>query len=93
MVQRLRRHAIAVLCGALLVLPFWPQAVGARAQAGARRPLPYDAFDYWRAIGGTILSRDGEWLAYALTSQGADGELVVRRSAPGSFRFPWGGGS
>jgi dipeptidyl aminopeptidase/acylaminoacyl peptidase len=84
MVQRLRRHAMAALCSALLVLPFWPQAAGAQAQAGASRPLSYDAYDYWRAIQGTTLSRDGEWLAYALTSQGADGELVVRNLRTGA---------
>jgi hypothetical protein len=48
------------------------------AQTPTKRPLSYDAFDYWRSIQGTRLSDDGQWLAYALTSQGEDGELVVR---------------
>src|SRR5512134_450674 len=43
-----------------------------------KKPLSYDAFDAWWSIQGTTLSRDGEWLAYALTSQGLDGQLVVR---------------
>src|SRR5215212_9044854 len=52
--------------------------------ATPKRPLSYDAYDYWRSIQGTTLSRDGEWLAYALTSQGDDGELVVRNLRSGS---------
>ncbi len=61
------------------------------AQSPAKRPLGYDAVDYWRSIGGTRLSDDGQWLAYALTSQGEDGELVVRNLASGQeFRHPRG---
>jgi dipeptidyl aminopeptidase/acylaminoacyl peptidase len=61
------------------------------AQAPAKRPLGYDAVDYWQSIGGTRLSDDGQWLAYALTSQGADGHLVVRNLASGQeFRHPRG---
>ncbi len=40
-------------------------------------------FDAWWSIQGTTLSRDGEWLAYALTSQGLDGQLVVRNLRTG----------
>jgi dipeptidyl aminopeptidase/acylaminoacyl peptidase len=61
------------------------------AQAPAKRPLGYDAVDYWQSIGGTRLSDDGQWLAYALTSQGADGQLVVRNLGSGQeFRHPRG---
>ena len=52
----------------------WPVS----AQGPVKRPLSYDVYDSWRSIQGTELSRDGQWLAYALTSSGADGELVVR---------------
>src|SRR5262245_25946496 len=48
------------------------------AQGRVKRPLTYDVYDSWRAIQGTRLSDDGQWLAFALTSQGEDGELVVR---------------
>ena len=48
------------------------------AQTPAKRPLTYDVVDYWRSIQGTRLSQDGQWLAYALTAPGEDGELVVR---------------
>jgi dipeptidyl aminopeptidase/acylaminoacyl peptidase len=54
-------------------------AVGAAAPAGqqARRPITRDAYDGWRSIEGTTLSRDGTWLAYALVPQEGDGELVA----------------
>ena len=56
---------------------------GSQAQGRAKRPLTYDVIDYWRSIGGTRLSDDGQWLAYALTSQAEDGELIVRNSKSG----------
>ncbi|RPJ78979.1 MAG: hypothetical protein EHM13_13950, partial [Acidobacteria bacterium] len=57
----------------------------------SKRPIPYDVMDSWRSIGGTRLSNDGQWLAYALTSQGEDGELVVHNLTTGKeFRHPRG---
>ena len=45
----------------------------------------------WWSIQGTTLSRDGEWLAYALTAQGLDGQIVVRNLRSGQeFRHPRG---
>jgi dipeptidyl aminopeptidase/acylaminoacyl peptidase len=43
----------------------------------AKKPISYDAYDGWRSIQGTQLSRDGQWLVYALVPQDGDGELVV----------------
>ncbi len=43
----------------------------------AKKPLTYDAFDGWRSIQGTQLSRNGAWLVYALVPQDGDGELVA----------------
>jgi dipeptidyl aminopeptidase/acylaminoacyl peptidase len=43
-----------------------------------KRPISYDAYDAWRSIQGTRISRDGTWLAYALVAEDGDGELVVR---------------
>ena len=58
------------------------QAPKAQAPAAQKRPLTYDAVDYWQTIQGTRLSNDGQWLAYATTSQAEDGELVVRNLKP-----------
>ncbi len=63
------------------------------AQTPVKRPLTYDVVDYWRSIQGTRLSHDGQWLAYATTSQAEDGELVVRNLRTGQqFTYSRGTG-
>jgi dipeptidyl aminopeptidase/acylaminoacyl peptidase len=97
---KLQRHARGLLCGTVLVLSWvsWSGApievpLGAQAAATTKKPLSYDAYDAWWSIQGTTLSRDGKWLAYALTSQGLDGQLVVRNLDSGQeFRHPRGTG-
>jgi hypothetical protein len=87
--QRLRRQVWSVVCVVALVAAWSGLPVG--AQAPVKRPISYDTMDYWRSIGGTRLSDDGQWLAYALSSQGEDGELVVRNLATGKeFKHPRG---
>ncbi|HET9372741.1 MAG TPA: prolyl oligopeptidase family serine peptidase [Vicinamibacterales bacterium] len=76
---RRRAAALAMCAFALCAWVVWP----VDAQAPTKRPLTYDAYDYWRSIQGTRLSDDGAWLAYALTSQGEDGELIVRNVQSG----------
>jgi len=76
MSPRVRVHVVTLLAGVVLAAAAleWPVS----AQAPTKRPLTYDTYDYWRSIQGTRLSDDGLWLAYALTSEAEDGELVVR---------------
>jgi dipeptidyl aminopeptidase/acylaminoacyl peptidase len=81
MSTRIIRPALLVAVCAIVAFAWMPQGIG--AQAPTKRPLSYDAYDYWRSIQGTRLSDDGQWLAYALTSQGADGELIVRNVQSG----------
>ena len=50
----------------------------AQANAPQKKPITHDVYDGWKSIQGTKLSADGTWLAYALTPQEGDGELVVR---------------
>jgi dipeptidyl aminopeptidase/acylaminoacyl peptidase len=71
-----------------------PGALAPAAQTPTeKRPLSYDVVDYWRSIQGTRLSNDGQWLAYATTSQAEDGELVVRNVKTGQeFKHPRGTG-
>ena len=65
----------------------------AMAQRVPKKPISYDAYDSWRSIQGTQISRDGVWLAYALAAQEGDGELVVRNLPSGKEqRFPRGSG-
>jgi dienelactone hydrolase len=56
-----------------LVLPL----VLASGSAATKKPIAYDVYDGWRSIQGTTLSRDGQWLVYALAPQDGDGELVA----------------
>src|SRR5262245_35513675 len=94
----IQRHMAACAFGAALVLAYvpWTTApVGAQSAApmaaGTKQPLSHDAYDAWWSIQGTTLSRSGEWLAYALTSQGLDGQLVVRNLRTGQeLRHPRG---
>src|SRR5215475_9500058 len=70
---RLRYQPAAAIAG--LVVLFW---LGAAASAQQKKPITHDVYDSWKSIQGTKLSSDGVWLAYALTLQDGDGELVVR---------------
>ncbi len=93
MFHRLQRHAVTILCGAALVFSCsnWPLAAQSATPASGKRPISYDVMDAWWSIQGTTLSRDGQWLAYALTSQGLDGQLVVRNLQTGQeFKHPRG---
>src|SRR5688572_11035622 len=85
--MRHQRRILFLFCGALLVCQW---ALTAQTPP-AKRPLSYDVYDSWRSIQGTRLSEDGQWLAYALTSQGEDGELIVRNLRSGQeLRHPRG---
>ena len=56
-----------------------------------KKPLTYEAYDSWRSIRGTALSRDGAWLVYALVPQDGDGEVVARSLRTGAeYRAPRG---
>jgi dipeptidyl aminopeptidase/acylaminoacyl peptidase len=86
--QRVRGRAVAVILAVVAIQ--W--AIAAQT-VPAKRPLTYDVVDSWRSIQGTQLSHDGQWLAYALTAPGDDGELVVRNLKSGQeFRSARGTG-
>ena len=97
MLQQLRRRALLLGVVVALQWSFAPlDADRGRPQtpATSKRPLSYDAVDSWRSIQGTRLSDDGHWLIYSLTSQGEDGEVVVRNLRTGQeFRHPRGTGA
>jgi len=66
-------RALLALCVAtLLAVPTFAQAQRALTQAD---------FDMWKSIAGTALSPNGQWVAYTLTPQVGDGELVVRATS------------
>lgn len=87
---RLHGRTLALLLGTLVTAQLTLQAQ-APATSAAKRPLTYDVVDYWKSIGGTRISDDGQWLAYSVTSQAEDGELVVRNIKSGQeFKHPRG---
>ena len=45
-----------------------------------KRPLTHQDFDSWKSIQSPQISRDGNWVAYALMPQDGDGEIVVHHS-------------
>jgi dipeptidyl aminopeptidase/acylaminoacyl peptidase len=69
-----RVHPVRAMAIAL-VLCVVPLAASAQQ---AKKPITHDVYDSWKTIQGTKISSDGAWLAYALTPQEGDGELVVR---------------
>src|SRR5688500_3058823 len=75
--QRFHGRTIALAVGTLLAFQF---SLTAQAPVASKRPLTYDVVDSWKSIQGTRLSNDGQWLAYAVTAQGEDGELIVRHT-------------
>ena len=80
----LRRILVWSFC--LVVL-----AAASRHALAAKKPVSYDAYDGWRSIQGAQLSRDGQWLVYALLPQDGDGELVaLNLKTNKEFRSPRG---
>ena len=89
------RTSVRALALAAVVLITWSADPSAQSSSvrtapvvskpalAATRPITHDAYDGWKSIQGVTLSRDGAWLAYALTPQDGDGELVVRHLATG----------
>ncbi len=61
------------------------------AQPTNKKVLTYAEYDIWRTASGVTLSRNGQYVAYLIGSEGADGEVVVRHVASGKeFKFPRG---
>ena len=58
--------------------PGEPRVHAQAALVSTKKPITHDVYDSWKSIQGTKISGDGVWLAYALTPQDGDGELVVR---------------
>jgi len=91
MLDRLARRTSAHVCLLFVIGSYAALSLDAQAPAAAKRPLSYDVVDQWKSIQGTRLSNDGQWLAYALSSQGEDGEVVVRNTKTGQeYRHPRG---
>lgn len=73
----MNRRFLSILSVFLLSICVLTLAAAASLPRAAKKPLSYDAYDGWRSIQGTQLSRDGQWLVYALVPQDGDGEIVA----------------
>src|SRR5215472_17637347 len=69
--------------GVFFVLIVALVSVTSAQQSATKRSLTHNDYDSWKSIQAPRLSRDGKFLAYALTPQDGDGELVVRNLASG----------
>lgn len=66
-------------------------AAAAVIPVNAKKVISHDVYANWRSIQGSVLSRDGNWAAYALVGQESDGEVVVRNLKDGrEWRAPRG---
>ena len=74
------RSRLHVRSSLVLVFLLCVAVAPASAQPGAaqKKVITHDVYDSWKSIQGTKISADGTWIAYALTPQEGDGELVVR---------------
>ncbi|MFN7933170.1 MAG: hypothetical protein U0R19_07570 [Bryobacteraceae bacterium] len=61
-------------------------AAALAAQPGAKRPIQPEDFDSWKSIANQKLSDDGKFLAYTVTPQVGNGELVLRNLETGAER-------
>ncbi len=52
--------------------------------ATQKKPLDHGVYDGWKSIRGTVLSRDGKWLAYVVAPQEGDAVGTIRNVASGS---------
>lgn len=86
MPRTLPRAALAVALFGLIVA-----TAGPLSAQPTKKVLTFADYDVWSATGGVVLSRDGQYVAYLMGSEGKDGEAVVRHVASGKeYRFPRG---
>ncbi len=80
---RIRTSRVVLIICALYLA--YPNFITSQAQQTApKRALTHQDYDDWRAIQGEQISRNGKFIAYSLTPQDGDGELVVRNLATGT---------
>jgi dipeptidyl aminopeptidase/acylaminoacyl peptidase len=79
-------------CGLFIALLLLGATQAGRTQPAAKRAVTHADYDTWRTIQGPQLSRDGKFLAYTLSPQVGDRELVIRNLESGQeWRFATGG--
>ncbi len=87
--------AAALACGPAVVCAQASTTAPVRTTAAPARtgprPLTQADYDRWVTVQGTVLARDGRWVAYTLAPQVGDGPLVVRATrGTTEYRVPRG---
>ena len=88
---RLRVFVAAALVAALPYVSPAPTMEQAPATNGAKKSIQIEDIIAWKGVGGTSLSKNGEWFAYRVAPQEGDAELIVKNVASGKeLKFPLG---
>ncbi|MFZ6798793.1 prolyl oligopeptidase family serine peptidase [Undibacterium sp. Di24W] len=84
-------HAVSVPQSALAQNANDKAVTSSNATQASKKLITHDVYANWRSIQNSILSRDGQWAAYALVGQESDGEIVVKNLRDGrEWRAPRG---
>lgn len=87
-----RRAWVRVLLAVAFVLPLVPLA--ARQADATKRPMDIEDVIAYRALGATMLSPDGQWLAYRMSPTQGDSDVTLRSTASDKeITLPVGQGS
>lgn len=74
-------HAVSVPQTAIAQVSKATETVS--AVQSTKKLITHDVYANWRSIQNAVLSRDGQWAAYALVGQESDGEIVVKNLRDG----------
>jgi hypothetical protein len=58
----------------LLLIPFLLAAITVNGQ---KVPLDHSVYDSWKSVGQTLISDNGEWIAFTINPQQGDGWLYL----------------
>ena len=80
------RLRVFVVIALMTAVPFFspaPKMEQAAATTAAKKSIELQDIIEWKNIGGTSLSKNGEWFAYRVAPQEGDAELFVKNIASG----------
>ena len=70
----------------LILFLFFPLLIQAQ-----KKPLDHSVFDGWQSIGERMISDDGNWVAFTVTPQEGDADLIIKSTNSGyEKRIPRG---
>ena len=84
-------HAVSVPQSAMAQGAGSKEVSAANVAQSGKKLITHDVYANWRSIQNAVLSRDGQWAAYALVGQESDGEIVLKNLRDGKeWRAPRG---